>query len=153
MRLWSLHPRYFDGAGLVAVWREGLLARAVLRGATRGYTRHPQLERFRACRRPLAVLDTYLDAICDEAERRGYRFDRGKLGRARTRGTVSVTRGQVRFEWRHLRGKLRRRAAAHWTAVCAGRRPAVHPVFRVVPGPRASWERGARRAATCRSAG
>ena len=33
MRLWSLHPCYLDPAGLVAVWREGLLARAVLRGA------------------------------------------------------------------------------------------------------------------------
>jgi len=85
MRLWTLHPRYLDAAGLVAVWREGLLARAVLRGETRGYRGHPQLERFRACRRPLAALDTYLAGICAEACRRGYRFDRTKLGRARTR--------------------------------------------------------------------
>ena len=142
MRLWSLHPRYLDAAGLVAVWREGLLARAVLRGATRGYTRHPQLARFRACRRPVTALDTYLAAVCDEAERRGYRFDRGKLGRGRTRRRLAVTRAQVGFEWTHLRGKLRRRAAAHWRLVCAGRRPACHPLFRVVPGPVAVWERG-----------
>ncbi len=144
MRLWSLHPRYLDAAGLVAVWREGLLARAVLRGATRGYTRHPQLARFRACRRPLAALDTYLAAVCEEADRRGYRFDRAKLGRARTRGALVVTRAQMRFEWTHLGRKLRRRAAAHWRAVCAGRRPACHPMFRVIPGPVEAWERGGR---------
>ena len=37
MRLWSLHPRYFDSKGLTAAWREALLARAVLTGQTRGY--------------------------------------------------------------------------------------------------------------------
>jgi hypothetical protein len=146
MRLWSVHPRYLDAIGLVAVWREGLLARAVLQGRTRGYARHPQLERFRAYRRPLAALDTYLAAVCDEAEQRGYRFARGKLGRGRVRGALPVTRAQMRFEWEHLRGKLRRRAPAHWRLVCAGR-PICHPLFRVVPGPVAPWERGRRRAA------
>jgi hypothetical protein len=146
MRLWSLHPRYLDPAGLVAVWREGLLARAVLRGLTRGYTRHPQLARFRACRRPLAALDTYLAAICDEAERRGYRFDRARLGRGRARRSIAVTRGQLSFEWSHLRAKLRRRATGHWRMVCAGRRPTAHPAFHVVSGPRATWERAGRRA-------
>ncbi|HEU5178767.1 MAG TPA: pyrimidine dimer DNA glycosylase/endonuclease V, partial [Burkholderiales bacterium] len=32
MRLWSLHPKYLDARGLVALWREALLAQAVLRG-------------------------------------------------------------------------------------------------------------------------
>lgn len=144
MRLWSLHPRYLDAAGLVALWREGLLGRAVLRGATRGYQRHPQLERFRACRRALATLDTYLAAVCDEAERRGYRFARRKLGRARTRAVVGVSRGQVAFEWRHLCAKLRRRDAARWAALRGVRRPACHPLFRVVAGGVEAWERGGR---------
>ena len=76
MRLWSLHPRYLDAMGLVAVWREGLLARAVLQGQTRGYRSHPQLARFRGCRRPLAALDTYLAAVCDEAQRRAREIGR-----------------------------------------------------------------------------
>jgi hypothetical protein len=29
-RIWSLHPKYLDARGLVALWREGLLAQAVL---------------------------------------------------------------------------------------------------------------------------
>jgi len=47
VRIWSLHPKYLDRQGLTACWREALLAQAVLNGATRGYTRHPQLVRFR----------------------------------------------------------------------------------------------------------
>ena len=47
MRLWSLHPKYMDSKGLVALWREGLLARAVLKGQTNGYINHPQLIRFK----------------------------------------------------------------------------------------------------------
>ena len=48
MRLWSLHPCLLDRQALVAGWREALLAQKVLEGLTRGYTRHPQLERLRA---------------------------------------------------------------------------------------------------------
>lgn len=37
MRLWSIHPRYLDTKGLVALWRETLLlAQAVLFGNTKG---------------------------------------------------------------------------------------------------------------------
>ena len=81
MRLWTLHPKYLDSAGLVALWREALLARAVLRGSTAGYRHHPQLERFRAQPRPVASLNRYLDAVYDESRRRGFTFDPGKLGR------------------------------------------------------------------------
>ncbi|HSL20124.1 MAG TPA: DUF2255 family protein [Vicinamibacterales bacterium] len=144
MRLWSLHPRHLDAAGLVALWREGLLARAVLRGATSGYRHHPQLARFRAHRNPLACLDTYLAAVCDEADRRGYRFDRAKLGRPRVRARLPVTRGQVTFEWEHLRTKLRRRRIrARAAARRATAKPRIHPLFRIVSGPVAAWERRA----------
>ncbi|WP_245747334.1 pyrimidine dimer DNA glycosylase/endonuclease V [Frateuria terrea] len=47
MHLWTPHPKHLDRQGLLALWREGLLARAVLRGQTRGYRQHPPLERFR----------------------------------------------------------------------------------------------------------
>ena len=76
MRLWTLHPRYLDPQGLVALWREGLLARAVLAGQTRGYRHHPQLRRFQAQAAPLAAIDAYLLAVHQEASARGYNFDR-----------------------------------------------------------------------------
>lgn len=141
MRLWSLHPRFLDSAGLVALWREGLLARAVLRGATKGYRHHPQLERFRDSGRPVACLDTYLAAVCEEADRRGYRFDRGKLGRRRVRGRLRVTAGQMAFEWAHLLAKVRRRRPAHARTLARVGVPRANPLFRVIAGPIAPWER------------
>ena len=143
MRLWSLHPKHLDAAGLVAVWREGLLAQAVLRGRTRGYRAHPQLVRFRECSSPVAAIATYLEEIHREAVRRGYRFDASRLARARMRTTLQVTEGQLRCEWAHLKGKLRKRNVAAYRAllrdVCTP-----HPLFVVVPGPMSSWERRLR---------
>src|SRR5690348_10044522 len=102
MRLWSLHPRYLDPQGLVALWREALLARAVLRGLTEGYRRHPQLARFSTHRFPCAAISAYLGAIYEEAAARGYQFDRRKVGRLRSIEHIPVTRGQLEFEWQHL---------------------------------------------------
>lgn len=75
MRLWSLHPSYLDAVGLVALWREGLLARKVLQGQTKGYIHHPQLFRFRETGNPIHVLDFYLKTVHDESIHRGYNFD------------------------------------------------------------------------------
>ena len=141
MRLWSLHPAVLDARGLVALWREGLLARAVLRGKTRGYRRHPQLDRFRRCADPVRALDAYLWAVHDEAARRGYAFDAKKLGPRRKQGALTVTRGQVAHEKRHLQAKLRRRAPAALAGLKRAMRSLVHPLFRVVAGPKAAWER------------
>lgn len=141
MRLWSLHPRYLDSKGLVALWREALLARAVLRGETRGYRHHPQLERFREHPTPRLAINAYLTAVQVEAAARGYRFDRNKIGPCRELAPLDVTVGQVDFEWEHLRHKLAVRdpaRLAQWRGVA---RPEVHPLFRVGPGQRASWEK------------
>ena len=70
MRLWSLHPKYLDTKGLVALWREGLLARKVLQGQTRGYKYHPQLERFKNHNKPVNAIDTYLLHVYNESVNR-----------------------------------------------------------------------------------
>jgi hypothetical protein len=149
MRLWSLHPGYLDPRGLVALWREALLAQAVLRGRTRGYTRHPQLERFRATGTPLGAIAAYLRAVEAEARRRGYRFDARKIERGGRVRRIPVTRGQLAYEWTHLRHKLRQRAPA-WPAARVAGVPRPHPLFRVVPGPVAPWERPHDSARTAR---
>ena len=142
MRLWSLHPKYLDPRGLVALWREGLLAQAVLRGATRGYRHHPQLERFRQHAAPVAALAEYLRGVRQEGEARGYSFAAGKISRARTTRPLTVTRGQMNFEWEHLKQKLTRRAP-HWLERLESiADPDPHPLFRVVPGGVESWEKG-----------
>ena len=106
MRLWSLHPRYLDPQGLVALWREALLAQAVLQGHTRGYQSHPQLERFVAQLSPVAAIGSYLLAVWSEAESRGYSFDRAKIVAARSHPPIAVTAGQIQYEWQHLMRKL-----------------------------------------------
>jgi hypothetical protein len=141
MRLWTLHPKYLDAKGLVALWREGLLAKKVLAGRTRGYRHHPQLERFRAHRRPEAAIDAYLAAVLAEARNRSYRFDETKLIGLRIARPVPETRGQLLYEWGHLLDKLRRRDPARYRALREFAAPDPHPLFRVVAGGIRAWER------------
>lgn len=143
MRLWTLHPRYLDSVGLVALWREALLAKAVLSGRTTGYQQHPQLERFRATSDPVAAIGAYLAGVHAEALRRGYRFDAGKLRGRRMSTRLPGTRGQLEFEWSHLLRKLRQRSPAQFRKLRGLTRPRAHPQFRLKPGPIASWEKGA----------
>lgn len=141
MRLWSVHPTCLDRQGLVAGWREGLLAQKVLAGGTVGYRNHPQLRRFRDCGRPVDAMATYLHAVADEADARGYAFDRGKLLRPPDPDLhIEVAIGQLEYEWGHLLAKLAARSPevlARWVEVTV---PPAHPLFTVVPGPVAEWE-------------
>ena len=141
MRLWSLHPRYLDAQGLVALWREGLLAQAVLQGKTKGYTRHPQLQRFVAQGAAVGCVAEYLRAVQAEATARGYRFVASKISRQRFEGRVPVTRGQIDYEWQHLRNKLAARSAGWLRDLGHVGSPDPHPLFRVVKGPVAEWEK------------
>lgn len=144
MRLWSLHPRYLDSRGLVALWREALLAQAVLRGRTSGYRHHPQLVRFRSHPRPLAAIAEYLCGVLAEAQRRKYRFAAGAIGTARTSRRIAVTVGQLEHEWNHLLRKLRKRDPERYQRLHGLKRPAPHPLFRITAGPVESWEKAAR---------
>ena len=141
MRLWSLHPKYLDVKGIVALWREGLLAKHVLEGRTKGYTNHPQLARFKACQDPVAAIHQYLAVVCIEAESRGYHFDRSKISWNVTPQTLSVTRGQLQYEVAHLYAKLTTRDPVRAQALQACKRIASHPMFQLVKGPMESWER------------
>ena len=141
MRLWSLHPKYLDSRGLVALWREGLLAQAVIAGKTAGYRRHPQLTRFHAQPSPLSFIAQYLRAVHAEAAARGYRFDGSKIARRRTSRQIDVPQGQLDFEWRHLMNRLATRAPQRHEALLAENSPLPHPLFRAVAGGIAEWEK------------
>lgn len=141
MRLWTLHPQYLDAKGLVALWREGLLAQAVVSGQTRGYRSHPQLLRFRAQADPAGAIAAYLSAVCQEAGRRGYAFDAGKIAAEPAPGLSEETQGQLLYEWRHLLMKLERRDPARYHAYLTLDMPLPHPQFYIVPGPVREWEK------------
>jgi hypothetical protein len=141
MRLWSLHPCFLDPRGLTALWREALLAAVVLAGQTRGYRAHPQLTRFRQHPAPRAAITAYLSGIHAEATRRGYRFRAPPPPGPEPIPPILVSTGQVRYELALLLRKLAERSPA-WAEPlrrCPSLR--VHPLFQVVAGPIAPWER------------
>lgn len=125
----------------MALWREALLARAVLEGSTRGYRHHPQLTRFLAHDHPVACINRYLSDVHAEACERGYAFDARKLVHPVAAVRMTETSGQLAAEWDHLLGKLRLRHPERYRALASVRRPLSHPLFRIVRGPRRAWER------------
>lgn len=169
MRLWTLHPQYLDQKGLTAAWREGLLAKKVLEGRTRGYTKHPQLERFRESPNPIDTINTYLFYLWTEACERGYAFDRNKFDRNKftrneTRITapreapdeergdtseepshqapkIEVTSSQVLYEYELLKYKLAIRDPVKLREIEGLKVLMVNPLFCVKDGNIERWEK------------
>ena len=141
MRLWSIHPRFLDTRGLLALWREALLAKAVLRGETKGYRNHPQLERFKECPMPLSAINTFLAGVFAESVYRGFAFNSKKIGKIRTDLNLPVTSGQIEFEWSHLLSKLSTRSPEMYSKMPSVPSIDCHPLFQVHPGPIEKWER------------
>jgi hypothetical protein len=141
MRLWTLHPKYLDAKGLVALWREALLAQKVLRGETRGYKNHPQLLRFSETKNPPAALAAFLKSVREEAVNRGYNFDGKKIGRKKFAGKISETRGQLLYEWKHLKRKLKKRDPKRLREFAKVKIPAPHPLFKIISGEVREWEK------------
>lgn len=141
MRLWTVHPQYLDAKGLVTAWREALLAQKVLSGKTKGYRFHPQLIRFRAHPQPLEAAGAFLVCLTDEAEQRGYFFDKTKILHPGIVDRIEETEGQLIFEWAHLLQKLQERSPILHSRHCEIIRPKPHPLFRIVPGGIREWEK------------
>jgi hypothetical protein len=141
MRLWTLHPRYLDAKGLVAAWREALLAQKVLAGATKGYKNHPQLSRFRSHDRPSQAMASFLTGLAEEAQRRGYNFDRSKIIGRKLGSQMEETHGQLLYEWGHLRAKLQRRSPEIYRIFQKVKTPDPHPLFCIIPGEVRDWEK------------
>ena len=141
MRLWTIHPKYLDAKGIVALWREALLAQKVLQGATKGYKHHPQLLRFAKTKNPSAALASYLKAVHEESVRRDYDFDASKIDTQHSRRKITETQGQLLYEWRHLKRKLKNRDPKRLREFASIKTPVPHPLFRIIPGKVREWEK------------
>ncbi len=141
MRLWSLHPKYLDSKGIVALWREALLAQKVLLGKTKGYKHHPQLKRFKLSRNPQGAIAAYLRGVWTDAKRRGYEFNGKKISGKPSKLKIKVTDGQMKYEFEWLCRKLKMRDPKTWTRIKLERHIEAHAVFLVEAGPIESWER------------
>lgn len=153
MRLWTVHPKYLDSKGLVALWRESLLARKVLQGKTRGYKNHPQLFRFKESHDPVLLIERYIYHIYTESVHRGYNFDKSKLSAdlvsdysdqkqiPKTDNQITETEGQLLYEWQHLFGKLKIRDERLYHKLITIETPEAHPIFLIVQGNVRDWEK------------
>ena len=141
MRLWSIHPEYLDAKGLVALWREALLAQNVLLGNTKGYKKHPQLDRFKNTSNPVGAIASYLRSIIDEADRRGYNFKRSKIVNKKNNNRIPVTNGQVEYEFKHLLEKLRVRDPDLYKHFEMIDKIKVNSIFKEISGTVEEWER------------
>lgn len=140
MRIWSVHPKYLDTIGLVALWRETLLAKHVLEGKTKGYKNHPQLNRFKKSDDPVALINKYLSFVYDEAVARNYNFDHDKFISSGHPISLPVTRGQIEYEFNHLCVKLQSRNPDLFKVIQNIKVIEPHPLFVIIDGDVEDWE-------------
>jgi len=140
MRLWSLHPKYLDTKGLLALWRETLLAKKVLENKTKGYKNHPQLDRFKKAKNPLDVINQYLSEIHKEASRREYNFDREKINWNFKKSKLNVTKGQLEYEKDHLLNKLKNRDIKKFQEIKKIKKFEANLLFEIKEGEIEKWE-------------
>ena len=141
MRIWSIHPKYLDSKGLVALWREALLAKNVLEGKTVGYLNHPQLDRFKNSQTPLAAINQYLSIVYNEAVDRQFNFDSTKFRKPILSLFLKVSEGQIIFEFEHLLFKLKKRDLNLYKKLKEPKTIMPHPVFKIIKGKIENWER------------
>jgi hypothetical protein len=140
MRIWSIHPKYLDQKGLVALWRESLLAKHVLEGKTKGYKNHPQLNRFKRSKKPLDAINNYLASVYKEAVSRQYNFDKQKVDWRFHPVSLPVTRGQIKYESVHFLSKIKTRDPKRYKDLKSLLSFEPHPLFNLIEGEREDWE-------------
>lgn len=140
MRIWSLHPKHLDTKGLVALWREALLAKNVLEGKTRGYRNHSQLIRFKTAPKPLDAINFYLKYVWQEASIRNYKFDKSKFIDINDVEKINLNRGQLMFEQQHLLNKLKLRDNNKYLENYNHKTWEIHPLFNLIEGEIEKWE-------------
>ncbi|PID29808.1 MAG: hypothetical protein CSB55_01085 [Candidatus Cloacimonadota bacterium] len=140
MRIWSIHPEYLDTKGILALWRETLLAKKVLENQTKGYKNHPQLIRFKKSDSPLICINYYLKIVWQEAKRRNYNFNGSKFEDVKNPPKITVNSDQIEYEKNHLLKKLKIRDTNKYEYLIKSENCKVHPLFEVKEGGIEDWE-------------
>jgi hypothetical protein len=138
VRIWSLHPKYLDAKGLVALWRESLLAKQVLEGKTKGYKNHPQLIRFKNSGNAVGCINQYLTSVYENSLERGYNFNKNKVNPDFIPAKLTVTDKQLKYEMEHLLKKLKARDPERFHKLSL--RIDANPLFRIIDGEIEEWE-------------
>jgi len=143
MRLWTINFKYLDAKGLLALWREALLAKNVLEGLTKGYKNHPQLIRFYTHQNSIDAINAYLLEVYKEACVRGYKFDVTKVGKfdAENLSKIAVTRGQIEYEFSFLQEKLKLRDLKKYKENLNVKNIEISTIFTKIDGDIELWEK------------
>ena len=128
MRLWLIHPKYLDSIGLVALWRESLLAKKVLEGKTKGYKKHPELNKFKG-KNQIKLINSFLLEIFKESEKRGYSFNKNKIGNELTKQKKMIPKKEIEFEFQHLKNKLKKRNLKKLIELAKIKKIELNPIF------------------------
>ena len=139
MRLWSIDFGYLDSKGLVALWREALLAKKVLQGKTSAYKNHPQLNRFKNLE--IKFINIYIYFIYKESCSRGYCFDKRNVVKPFTEKKINVSSGQLEYEFNHLKRKLKIRNKSKYKELLKVKRIKACPLFKIIKGRIEDWEK------------
>ncbi|RPI65664.1 MAG: DNA lyase [Ignavibacteriales bacterium] len=107
---------------------------------TKGYTKHPQLIRFSNSPSPVGSIAVYLQVVHSEALKRGYNFDKSKICSEGCDEFIAVTAGQLEYEWKHLKAKLKVRSPEQLKKFKDIKQPDPHSLFHIIPGPVEYWE-------------
>lgn len=149
MRLWSLHPDYLDTKGLVALWREALLAQKIILGETESYKNHPQMTRFLQAEHPVVAISYYLKSILRTAASRGYKFKASLIRATSTQNLeipiIGCNTGQIDYERALLIHKIKTRQGGpdlvYLRRLLQEVNPHLSEIFRCRTGGIESWER------------
>ena len=142
MRIWSIHPKYLDSSGLVACWRETLLAKNVLLGLTKGYKSHPQLLRFKNLESPIDYINNYLNELYIESKKRNYNFSFEKIGVLKNNlKKLPINSGQIFYEFEHLLNKLKIRDLKKYNEIKNIKNIDCNNIFKTIPGDVEFWEK------------
>ncbi len=129
MRVWIIHPKYLDCKGLVALWRETLLARKVLKGKTKGWRNHPQLNKFKTHKNPVVAINTYLLYVWKESEKRCYKFNKRKIEKSFTKNKIKIPKKEVISDFEDLKNKLKKRDTKRYREIVKVKKIEVNPIF------------------------
>ena len=143
MRLWTISFKYLDAKGLVALWREALLAKNVLAGLTKGYKNHPQLDRFYAHKNACEAINAYLAEVYAQACVHGYKFDAAKVGEfdEQNLAKIPVTSGQIEYVFAFLQEKLKSRDVKAYERNLSVKNIEIAGIFEEVAGGIEPWEK------------
>ncbi len=122
-----------------------MLAQKILMGVKKGesarYLNHPQMERFKKHKNPLGALATYLFYVWKEDVWGAYGFDKDRIKGVLIEERMEVTSGQLEYEFKHLKKKLKIRDAEKYKELLTIKEIEANPFLVVKKGPVASWEK------------